>query len=390
MAVLERSELEQSPLADLHAIASELGVEGFRRLRRDELISLLVGDGGGEAVESPAPARRARRSTRSATSRRSARVAERDEPEEEPTDAPKRSGRPRRAPVAEPAEAAPSESAEETRTGVLEILPTGGGFLRREALVRAPDDAYVSPAQIKRMELRAGDAVTGPVRPPRRSERHPALVRIDAVNGTDGDAATGRKRFEELTPVWASERLAAPDELGQAAPFGKGSRVAIGGEPGAGATTLLRRILATLAEREAAIEQAVVLAGARPEEVTDWRRDSSATVTGGAFDAPIAELSRAAELAVERAKRTVEQGGHALVAIDSLAFLPLEAARAVFGAARRVEQGGSLTIVAVTGSSPELRRLATTRVVLDAGSSGRLPGSVVSSASGTTRADLLG
>ena len=256
--------------------------------------------------------------------------------------------------------------------------------------MQAPDDAYVSPAQIKRLELRAGDAVTGPVRPPRRSERHPALVRIDAVNGTDGDAATGRKRFEELTPVWASERLAAPDELGQAAPFGKGSRVAIGGEPGAGATTLLRRILATLAEREAAIEQAVVLAGARPEEVTDWRRDSSATVTGGAFDAPIAELSRAAELAVERAKRTVEQGGHALVAIDSLAFLPLEAARAVFGAARRVEQGGSLTIVAVTGSSQELRRLATTRVVLDAGSSGRLPGSVVSSASGTTRADLLG
>ena len=390
MAVLERSELEQSPLADLHAIASELGVEGFRRLRRDELISLLAGDGGGEAVESPAPARRARRSTRSATSRRSARVAERDEPEEEPTEAPKRSGRPRRTPVAEPAEAAPSESAEETRTGVLEILPTGGGFLRREALVRAPDDAYVSPAQIKRMELRAGDAVTGPVRPPRRSERHPALVRIDAVNGTDGDAVTGRKRFEELTPVWASERLAAPDELGQAAPFGKGSRVAIGGEPGAGATTLLRRILATLAEREAVVEQAVVLAGARPEEVTDWRRDSSATVTGGAFDAPIAELSRAAELAVERAKRTVEQGGHALVAIDSLAFLPLEAARAVFGAARHAEQGGSLTIVAVTGSSQELRRLATTRVVLDAGSSGRLPGSVVSSATGTTRADLLG
>ena len=387
--MLARAELEQSPLADLHAIASELGVEGFRRLRREELIALLVGDGGGESAESPAPARRARRSTRSATSRRSARVAERDEPEEEATEAPKRRTRSRRT-AAEPADETPTEAAEETRTGVLEILPTGGGLLRREALVQVPDDAYVSPAQIKRLELRAGDSVTGPVRPPRRSERHPALVRIDAVNGTDSDAATGRKRFEELTPVWASDRLPASDQPRQAPPFGKGSRVSLGGEPGAGATTLLRSILATLAEREPGIEQAVVLAGARPEEVTDWRRGSSATVTGGAFDAPIAELSRAAELAVERAKRTVERGGDALIAIDSLAFLPLETAHAVFGAARRAEEGGSLTIVAVTGSSQELRRLATTRVVLDAGRSGRSPGSLVSAASGTTRADLLG
>ena len=390
MAVLERTELERSPLADLHAIASELGIEGFRRLRREELIGLLAGDAGGEttespATESPAPARRARRSTRSATSRRSARVAER---EDAPAEGPERATRSRR-PAA--AEESPSEAAEEARTGVLELLPAGGGLVRRAAHVESPDDAYVSPAQIKRLELRAGDEVTGPVRPPRRSERHPALVRIDSVNGAD--AATGRagrKRFKELTPIWATERLAVPDELSQAAPFGKGSRVALGGEPGVGASTLLRKILATLAERQPELQQAVVLAGARPEEVTDWRRDSSAAVTGGAFDEPLAELGRAAELAIEQAKRTVEQGGDALVAIDSLAFLPFETARAVFGAARNAQQGGSLTIVAVTGSSQDLRRLATTRVMLDAGSSGRFPGSVVSSASGTTRAELLG
>ena len=385
MAVLERTELEQSPLADLHAIASELGIEGFRRLRREELIGLLAGDADGETTESPAPARRARRSTRSATSRRSARVAER---EDAPAEGPERATRSRR-PAA--AEESPSEAAEEARTGVLELLPAGGGLVRRAAHVESPDDPYVSPAQIKRLELRAGDEVTGPVRPPRRSERHPALVRIDSVNGAD--AATGRpgrKRFEELTPIWATERLAVPDELSQAAPFGKGSRVALGGEPGVGASTLLRKILATLAERQPELQQAVVLAGARPEEVTDWRRDSSAAVTGGAFDEPLAELGRAAELAIEQAKRTVEQGGDALVAIDSLAFLPFETARAVFGAARNAQQGGSLTIVAVTGSSQDLRRLATTRVMLDAGSSGRFPGSVVSSASGTTRAELLG
>ena len=386
MAVLERTELEQSPLADLHAIASELGVEGFRRLRREELIALLAGDA---ADESPAPARRARRSTRSATSRRSARVAER---EDEPAEAPKRATRSRRPATKEPAaEEGPSDAAEERRTGVIELLPGGGGLMRRAADVESADDAYVSPAQIKRLELRAGDEVAGPVRPPRRSERHPALVRIDSVNGAD--AATGppdRKRFDDLTPVWASERLAVPDELSQAAPFGKGSRVALGGEPGAGATTLLRKVVATLAERQPELQQAIVLIGARPEEVTDWRRDSSAAVTGGAFDEPLAELGRAAKLAVEQAKRTVEHGGDALIAIDSLAFLPIEIARTVFGAARNAEQAGSLTIVAVTGSSQELRRLATTRVVLDAGSSGRFPGSVVSSASGTTRADLLG
>jgi len=394
VAVLERTELERSPLADLHAIASELGIEGFRRLRREELIGLLAGDADGEttespATESPAPARRARRSTRSATSRRSARVAER---EDAPAEGPERATRSRRPAAAEAAaEESPSEAAEEARTGVLELLPAGGGLVRRAAHVESPDDPYVSPAQIKRLELRAGDEVTGPVRPPRRSERHPALVRIDSVNGAD--AATGRpgrKRFEELTPIWATERLAVPDELSQAAPFGKGSRVALGGEPGVGATTLLRKILATLAERQPELQQAVVLAGARPEEVTDWRRDSSAAVTGGAFDEPLAELGRAAELAIEQAKRTVEQGGDALVAIDSLAFLPFETARAVFGAARNAQQGGSLTIVAVTGSSQDLRRLATTRVMLDAGSSGRFPGSVVSSASGTTRAELLG
>ena len=387
MPVLEREALEQSPLADLHAIASELGLEGFRRLRRDELIAALLGEEDGAAAEPPAPAGPARRSTRSATRRRSTRAAERAEGEQEPVEPPKRA---RRSRASKPAGEEPSaEPTEEIRTGVLEVLPNGGGFLRREALVQSPGDAYVSHAQIKRLELRAGDVVTGPVRPPRRSERHPALVHIESVNGSaQGEAPAGRKRFEELTPVWANERLPAPPAL-EHAPFGKGSRVAIGGEPGTGASTLLRQLLATLAEQRPELEQALVLAGARPEEVTDWRREGSATVTGGAFDEPLAELVRAAELAVERAKRAVEQGRDALVAIDSLAFLPVEAARAVFGAARRAEQGGSLTVVAVTGSSTDLRRLATTRVVLDAGGSGRFPGSVVGSASGTTRADLL-
>ena len=385
--VLDHSELEQSPLADLHAIASELGVEGFRRLRRDDLIAALLAAHGGQAApaadgDGPAPARRARRSTRSATRRRASRSADRDEEDSE-------SATSTDGPVAEAGQA-DGDGAEKSHSGVLDILPNGSGFVRAAGLERSPDDAYVSPAQIRKLELRAGDEVSGPARPPRRSERHPSLVRIDSVNGSASDGGAGaRSSFDALTPVWATERLASPSEL-SSVPYGKGSRVAIGGEPGSGASTLLRKMLTTLSERHPELLVAVVLAGVRPEEATDWRRDSGLTVTGGGFDQPAGDLLAAATLAVERGKRAVEKGDDALVAIDSLAHLPPDTVGAIFGAARRAEEGGSLTIIATTAGAEDLRRLATTRIVLDSGSSGRFPGSLVAAASGTTRADLLG
>jgi transcription termination factor Rho len=361
MTVLDRSELEQSPLADLHAIASELGVEGYRRLRREELIGAILAEGGAE--EAPESERA-------------------PEPESPPAEGGAEAEPPVEAPP--PEEEAPEPEPEpepegEIRTGILDVLPNGSGFIRSDPFAHSRDDVYVSPAQIRRCELRAGDDVTGPVRPPRRSERYPSLIRIDSVNGQPPEPPAARPRFEQLTPVFASERLPSPDGL-DSAPFGKGSRVAIAGPPGAGATSLLRRIVSRLAE--SALEPVVVLAGVRPEEVTEWRHESGITVTGGAFDGSVEEQAQIAEMAVERAKRAVERGRDAVIAIDSLDSLPHSVARRVFGAARNLEEGGSLTVIATVGEAPEPLRVATTRIVLEGGA--------ISPRSATTRADRLG
>ena len=369
MSVLDRKELEQSPLADLHAIASELGVEGFRRLRRDDLIRAILNEQPEDGDEPPERDRAAEAEA----------VVEESEDEEEPGPEPEaEAGEPE---ADEPeAEEEPEREAEpeDIRTGVLDILPNGSGFMRANPFAHSRDDVYVSPAQIRRCELRAGDEISGPVRPPRRSERYPSLVRIDSVNGHDPEPPAERPRFEDLTAVFATERLPSPDGM-DGAPFGKGSRVAIAGPPGAGATSLLRRIVASLAD--GSFEPVVVLAGVRPEEVTEWRRESGITVAGGAFDGSQDEQSQGAEMAVERAKRAVEQGRDAVVLVDSLDALPNGVARRVFGAARKVEEGGSLTVIAAVGESAEPLRVATTRIVLDGGS--------LTPSSGTTRADLL-
>jgi transcription termination factor Rho len=225
------------------------------------------------------------------------------------------------------------------------------------------------------------------VRSPRRSERYPSLVHVETVNGQAADPPPERPRFEDLTPVFASERLSAPDGL-EAVPFGKGSRVAVGGPPGAGVTTLLRRIALMLAASHPDVELTVLLAGVRPEEVTEWRRDSEVTIVGGGFDRPVDEQAQAAETAVERAKRRAESGGHAAIVLDSLDALPPSVARRVFGAARNLEEGGSVTVIASTGLAGEPQRLATTRIVLEPGEAGPHP-PTLSASSGTLRADRL-
>ena len=379
MSVLDRSELEQSHLADLHAIASELGIESYRRLGRNDLIEAILAAGGedGEASEEEEEEKPARGRRRGLRLRR-----DRDEEQEKPevvlpegddsesgADEPKED--------APPAEEPRAEREEDTRAGILDILPGGSGFMRADAFVHARDDVYVSPAQIRRCELRAGDEISGPVRPPRRSERYPSLVRVETVNGKPADDMADRPLFDDLTPTFATEPLETVHGLA----FGKGSRVAIGGPPGAGATRLLREITDAL---EGDLDVLVVLAGVRPEEVTEWRRIEKLNVAGGGFDRAPDELAQIAEMAVERAKRIAEQGGDAVVIVDGLDALAPPAARRVFGAARNTEEAGSLTLVAATGSAGELQRLATTRVVLTA------DGTLDPSASGTLRAELLG
>ncbi len=375
MSVLEPRELEASPLADLHALAAELGIEGYRRLRKDQLIEEILAAGGGAPAGAPSEPSEAPDVGRGEAG---------GEPVE-PQDAGE-AGAPEQpeAPAAE----APEEPEGEVRTGTLDILPNGSGFVRADAFAHSPEDVYVSPGQIKRCELRTADEVSGPVRPPRRSERYPSLVRVETVNGRPAEPPPDRPSFDDLTATFARERLAAPEEL-VAVPFGKGSRVSIGGPPGAGATTMLRRVARTLADNHPEVELTVLLAGARPEELAEWRAEVSAPVVGGSFDEPSERQGEIASMAVERAKRVAEAGGHAAILVDALDFLPGHAARRTFGAARNTEDAGSITVVAATGLAPEPARRATTRIVL-APPAGAGAGPVVAGeASGTLRAELL-
>jgi transcription termination factor Rho len=415
MSVLNRKELADSPLADLHQIASELGVEGYRAMRRDDLIAAILGGGGagepgGEAALAVAGEEREEdtsegtsddtsegtsedtsEGTSEGTSEDTSEGTSEDEPDEVPADEalerPSRRGgrRGRRGAAAPAGEEEPEVvedeiSDEEIATGILDVLANGSGFVRVDAGGQSRDDVYVSPAQIRRCELRAGDEVSGPARSPRRNERHPSLVRVESVNGGDAEPAEERPWFGDLTPVFPTQKLAAPTSL-KDVPFGRGSRVAIAGPPGAGATTLLRELAQELSGDEELGVQ-VVLAGALPEEVTEWRRADGLEVAGGSFDRSPDAQAQAAELAVERAKRRVERGGHAVVLIDSLEALPAGAQRRIFGAGRATEEGGTLTLIAAVGGERDALRWATTRVVLE-------PGGKLSPESGTVRADAL-
>ena len=391
MAVLNRDELERSPLADLHAIASELGVEDFRRMRREELVAAIVeqvGDGSGSDGEASAASEDAGRRRRTGRGRgRRGGGAERPAEASAPTAEETEAAEPRVPEPEETAEPEPDPEAED-RAGVLDVLPNGSGFLRGAALAPDRDDVHVSPAQIRRCELRSGDEVAGPVRPPRRSERHFSLVLVETVNGAPAEPPAERPDFDSLSPAYATERLAAPEELA-AVPFGKGSRVAVIDPPGAEGGSLLRRVVAALAERHPELRLAVALAGVRPEDAVEWRRGEIAVVGGGA-DGSIDDQSQAAELALARAKRVAEGGGDAMLVVDSLEAIAPDAARRVFAAARRLDGAGTLTVIATLAVSDELARLATTRIVLEAAGGARgdeMP--TLSAMSDAVRADLL-
>jgi transcription termination factor Rho len=382
MAVLQRNELESSPLADLHAIASELGLEGFRAKRKDDLIGAILAAQGGEEAP-PEPEEREPDEVPAEEALEGGPEAPPELPEEElPGEAEADVVEAEADVVEEEPEVVEDEvSDEEISTGVLDVLSNGSGFLRLDPAGQSREDVYVSPAQIRRCELRAGDEVSGPVRPPRRNERHPSLIRVETVNGADAEPPEERPWFGDLTPVFPSERLPAPAAF-DAAPFGKGSRVAITGPPGAGATTLLREVLALLAGGDSELTVQAVLAGVRPEEVAAWR-ESAPDAVGGSFERSPEAQAQAAELAVERAKRQVERGAHAAVVIDALDALPPGVRRRLFGAARATEEGGTLTIVAATGDERDALRWASTRLVLEG------PGRVDGEASGTLAADRL-
>ena len=399
-SVLDRSGLEQSPLADLHLLANELGVDGFRRLRKPDLIDAILerqtGDGGGddaaavaepeqEPVAEAEPVAETEPATEEETdadadgdadadegrgrSRRGRRGGRgRSRPRDEDGDAPEK------APAEKPAPADDEPTAEDKLVeGVVELLGNGSGFVRLAPPEPTDDDVYISAAQVKRCELVSGDRVAGPVRAPRRSERFPSLVRIDTINGRPADEVAEGTRFDDLPAAFPEERfeLGSDDPTLKAiewlTPFGKGSRVVIAGGPRAGKTEALRRLAGALAAIEG-VELSVVLAGVRPEEVADYGEDATAPVAAVSFAASPDAQAAAIEQVVEQGRRVASRGGDAVVVIDSLEYIAPGAARRALAAARNIAGGGSLTVIA---TAPAPVGGETTVVTLDAAQTAR-------------------
>jgi transcription termination factor Rho len=421
-AVLDRSELEASPLADLHAIADQLGLDGFRRLRKADLIDRILGeqpggdaaeDSGGEEpdAEKPSSARpsRGRRGGRARRSRAGADAEDEDRAEEEPTqerseEPRERRPRSRRGGAGRGAgrrEGAGGEEQEdsgerdggELAEGVVEVLGNGSAFLRIDPPEPSDGDVYISAAQVRRCELVSGDRVAGPVRTARRSERYPSLIRIDTINGASADAVSAGIRYDDLPVDYPGERFAleAADPTLQAiewlTPFGRGSRVVIVGAARAGKSETLRALLYALAARED-VELSLVLAGARPEEVGRWQQEEKhQPVAALSFAASPDSQGQAVERAIDAAKRVAARGGHAIVLIDSLDGMHPHAARKALAAARNLREGGSLTVIA-TASKPLGGE--STVIALDVAltATGRQP-ILDLAASGTLRPELL-
>jgi transcription termination factor Rho len=377
-SVLDRDALTESPLADLHLLANELGVDGFRRLRRDDLIDALIARQAGLEPAGEEP---------------SSDEEEEDERERKPRRG-RRGGRGRTKrgegdSDAEEAPAAPAAEAEERVVeGVVELLANGSAFLRLNGPEPSDDDVYVSAAQVKRCELVSGDRVGGPMRTPRRSERFPSLVRVDTINGRPADEVAEGTRFDELPVAWPSERFELGSEdvtlkaIEWLTPFGKGSRVVVCGGARAGKSEAVKRLAAALSGREG-LEVSVVLAGVRPEEIGDWAEPLGAL----SFAAPADAQAQAVEHAVEQGRRVAARGGDAVVLVDSLGGLAPHAARRALAAARNISDGGSLTVIA---AAPEPFGGETTVIALDAGATAlrRFP-ALDLARSGTLRPELL-
>ncbi len=308
-------ELESKPLADLRQIAKEFNIQNYNRLKKEALIlKIRKADAEREGLE--------------------------------------------------------------IRGGILEIMNEGIGFLRSERYQIGEGDVYVSQAQLRRYELRNGDLIIGNVRPPRESERHYGLLKVESVNGLDPDEARNRPVFESLTPIFPDQRfnletrgdILSTRVINLIVPIGRGQRGLIVSPPKAGKTTILKDIANAISIQYPDVHLMVALIGERPEEVTDMDRSVDAEVIASTFDEPVTAHVRTAEIALDRAKRLVETGRNVVILMDSITRLAraynlvvnpsgrtlsggmdpsaLYPPKRFFGAARNIEGGGSLTIIA--------------------------------------------
>ena len=260
--------------------------------------------------------------------------------------------------------------------GVLDVLPEGYGFIRTSGYLPGDNDVYCSMSQIRRSELRRGDMIRGQVRPPKESEKYPALTKVITINGHDPEESRRRKDFRDLIPVYPDEKLEMewrPEALTAriidlVAPIGKGQRGLIVSPPKAGKTTVLKDVAAAIAANNPEVHLMCLLVDERPEEVTDMERSIKGEVVSSTFDMPSENHIAVAELVMERAKRMVESGFDVVILLDSITRLAraynlatpasgrilsggvdstaLYPPKKFFGAARNIEQGGSLTILA--------------------------------------------
>lgn len=309
------AELEPKLLSDLHMIAAELGIKNYRKYSKQELIVKILNEQS-------------------------------------------------------------QEKGVQYRTGLLDILPDGYGFLRTQGYTQSDSDIYVSLSQIRRFKLRRGDEITGQVRPPRDNEKYHALLKIVSVNGMDPEQARHRPTFDSLTPLFPTERLrleTTPDRIAARvldllAPIGKGQRGLIVSPPKAGKTTLLKEIAHSISTNNPEVHLLVLLVDERPEEVTDMERTVNGEVVSSTFDQPCENHIQVVELVLERVKRLVEVGRDVVVLLDSITRMAraynlqapasgrilsggvdstaLYPPKKFFGAARNIEEGGSLTIIA--------------------------------------------
>jgi transcription termination factor Rho len=436
MSVLDRDSLEASPLADLHAIASELAIDGYRRLRRADLIAaILEKQGGGDTADKAEPAASAPADDAEPEAPAAAEAADDDQEAQEGDDADetedegaateRASGRRRRgrrggrgrARASEPAEedsaaAAGDEDATKTETetetetegeaeesgaesmveGVVELLAGGSGFVRVDPPDPSDDDVYISSAQVKRCELVSGDRVTGPKRGPRRSESFASLIRIETINGRPAAELADSTRFDDLPAAFPNERLKIGSDdptlkaIEWLTPFGFGSRVTIVGPSRAGKSEALRRLAAALADREE-LTLTVVLSGVRPEEISVYSDGPITPAAAVSFAASEDAQNGAIEPAVDQARRLAGRGANAVVLIDTLDGATPATARKALAAARNIVDGGSVTVIA-TATQPLGGE--TTVIALDRGltGTGRFPALDII-ASGTLRPELL-
>jgi transcription termination factor Rho len=438
---IERSDLEGKVLADLQQIAETLGIRGHQRLKKGDLIDAIIqagtGDGqvspngpsgstsGPDAEASPAKAEAATAVAESPgdeaaseageepSSRAGRASAAGDQAQAEggggpdgSRDRPAGGGtttmeRPRedRGPGEGRRDRRPSreerrrqreerrqrevEAREEElatapfRTGILDVLPEGYGFLRTSGYLPGNEDVYVSLSQIRRFVLRKGDEINGQVRQPRDNEKYCALLRVETINGVDPETARQRRDFDKLTPLFPEERFRLEHDpkgiteriIDLISPIGKGQRGMVVSPPKAGKTTVLKQIAGGILQSDEEAHLIVLLVDERPEEVTDWQRTVPASeVVYSTFDKPADQHTQVTELVLERAKRLVEQGRNVVILLDSITRLAraynlsapasgrilsggvdstaLYPPKRFFGAARNIEEGGSLTIIA--------------------------------------------